>query len=95
MCRCEDIPRAAIDSVVAAGARQMNQLKSATRCGMGPCQGRSCADAAAEIMAADAGVPREQVGAWTARAPLRPLPLEAALGSFSYADIPRPPLLPA
>jgi thioredoxin reductase/bacterioferritin-associated ferredoxin len=95
VCRCEDVPRAAIDGAVAAGVRHMNQLKSTTRCGMGPCQGRSCADAAAEIMAADAGVPREHVGLWTARAPLRPLPLEAALGSFSYADIPRPPLLPA
>jgi bacterioferritin-associated ferredoxin len=95
VCRCEDVPRAAIDRAVAAGARHMNQVKSATRCGMGPCQGRSCADAAAAIMAADAGVPPDQVGQWTARTPLRPLPLEAALGAFSYADIPRPPLLPA
>jgi len=95
VCRCEDIPRAAIDRVAAAGARHVNQLKSATRCGMGPCQGRSCADAAAEIVAAEAGLPRAMVGQWTSRAPLRPISLEAALGEYTYADIPRPPLLPA
>jgi thioredoxin reductase/bacterioferritin-associated ferredoxin len=95
VCRCEDIPRAAIDRAAADGARHVNQLKSGTRCGMGPCQGRSCADAAAEILAADTGLSREQVGLWTARTPLRPIPLDTALGSFTYADIPRPPLLPA
>jgi thioredoxin reductase/bacterioferritin-associated ferredoxin len=95
VCRCEDISRAAIDRAAAEGARHVNQLKSTTRCGMGPCQGRSCADAAAEILAEDSGLSRDKVGQWTARVPLRPIPLEAALGEFTYADIPRPPLLPA
>jgi thioredoxin reductase/bacterioferritin-associated ferredoxin len=95
ICRCEDISRAAVDRAAAEGARHVNQLKSTTRCGMGPCQGRSCADAAAEILAEDSGLPRDKVGQWTARVPLRPIPLEAALGEFTYADIPRPPLLPA
>ncbi len=95
VCRCEDITRAAIDQAVAGGVRHVNQLKSSTRCGMGPCQGRSCADAAAEIVAADVGRPRAEVGTWTARAPLRPIPLDAMLGEFTYEDIPRPPLLSA
>ena len=95
VCRCEDIARAAIDRAAGEGARHVNQLKSTTRCGMGPCQGRSCADAVAEILAADAGLRREQVGQWTARVPLRPIPLAALLGEFDYAEIPRPPMLPA
>lgn len=95
VCRCEDISRQAIDNAVAGGVRHVNQLKSTTRCGMGPCQGRSCADAAAEIVAANTGLSREAVGIWTPRVPLRPIPLEIALGDFTYADIPRPPMLPA
>ncbi len=95
VCRCEDVARRTIDEVAARGARTVNQLKSTSRCGMGPCQGRSCAEPAAEIMAVATGRSREQVGQWTARAPIRPIPLDAALGTFAYEDIPRPPLLPA
>ena len=95
ICRCEDITRSMIDRVAARGARTVNQLKSTTRCGMGPCQGRSCGDPAAEIMAAQTGLSREQVGIWTARTPIRPIPLDAALGQYEYHDIPKPPMLPA
>ena len=38
-----------------AGAREVNQLKHFTRCGMGPCQGRMCGDVAAELLAATVG----------------------------------------
>ena len=95
VCRCEDIVRARIDQVTSQGGRTLNQLKSSTRCGMGPCQGRSCGEAAAEIVAGNTGQGREQVGLWTARAPLRPVALDVALGEFSYDDIPKPPMLPA
>lgn len=95
VCRCEDIPRIRIDQVTGQGGRTLNQLKSTTRCGMGPCQGRSCGEAAAEIVAGNTGQTRQEVGFWTARSPLRPIALEAALGEYSYADIPKPPMLPA
>src|SRR5262249_19981953 len=45
VCRCEDVTRAELERAVAAGAGEVNQLKSWTRCGMGPCQGRMCGDA--------------------------------------------------
>ncbi len=95
VCRCEDVARETIDDAAKAGATHVNQLKSLTRCGMGPCQGRSCGEAAAEIMAADTNTSREAVGAWTARTPLRPLPLDVLLGSYVYEDILKPPPLPA
>ena len=99
VCRCEDVTRAEIDAGYDAGAREINQLKHFTRCGMGPCQGRSCAEAAAELLAlrlvedgaapdVDAG--RRRAGQWTGRAPLRPVPLSALVGEFSYDDIPVP-----
>ncbi len=39
ICRCEDVPYAAIQSAPAGSA---NSIKLATRCGMGRCQGRNC-----------------------------------------------------
>ena len=89
VCRCEDITRGQIDAAFEDGARDLNQLKHFTRCGMGPCQGRFCGDVAGEILAARVGS-REAVGTFTARPPLRPVPLADLMGSFDYADIPIP-----
>lgn len=89
VCRCEDVTRAEIDAAVAAGAREVNQLKHFTRCGMGPCQGRFCGDTAAELVARHVGS-RAAAGVWTGRPPLRPVPLDTLLGDFDYADIPVP-----
>ena len=66
---------ASIDTAARDGAADVNQLKHFTRCGMGPCQGRMCGDVAAELLAQAHGVPRQSVGHWTGRPPLRPLPL--------------------
>jgi NADPH-dependent 2,4-dienoyl-CoA reductase/sulfur reductase-like enzyme len=90
ICRCEGVTRAAIDAAAADGAATLNQLKHFTRCGMGPCQGRMCGEAAGALLAAARGVPVAEVGFATARIPLRPVPLEAILGTFDYADIPVP-----
>ena len=94
VCRCEDVSRADIGRAAQDGAADVNQLKHFTRCGMGPCQGRFCGDVAAELLAQHRGVPRETVGLWTARVPLRPVPLADLLGQFRYADIPVPPPAP-
>jgi thioredoxin reductase/bacterioferritin-associated ferredoxin len=89
VCRCEDVTRGQIDAAHEAGARDLNQLKHFTRCGMGPCQGRMCGDVAAELLAAKVGS-RELVGCWTGRPPLRPVPFDALTGAFDYSDIPIP-----
>ncbi len=89
VCRCEDISAGALRAGIAAGAREINALKAATRCGMGPCGGRMCADAAAALMEC-AGVPFAEIGRLTARTPLRPVPLDALTGTFEYSDIPLP-----
>ena len=89
VCRCEDVVRAELEAAADVGARDLNQLKHFTRCGMGPCQGRMCGEAAAELLARRVGS-REAVGIWTARVPLRPVPMAALLDRFDYADIPIP-----
>ncbi len=90
VCRCEDVTRGEIDAAIDAGADDINQLKHFTRCGMGPCQGRYCADAVQELMAQKLDRPREATGQWTGRPPLRPVPLGELIGDFSYDDIPIP-----
>jgi len=89
MCRCEDITREEIETAVAQGARDINQIKSWTRCGMGPCQGRMCGDSVAGLMAPAVGG-REEAGRWTARVPLRPIPFEGIVGDYEYDSIPKP-----
>jgi thioredoxin reductase/bacterioferritin-associated ferredoxin len=89
VCRCEDVTRGQIEAAIAAGAGEVNQLKHFTRCGMGPCQGRMCGEVVGEIVARHAGS-REAAGLWTMRPPLRPILLDALLGSFDYKDIPVP-----
>lgn len=89
ICRCEDVTRAEIEAAIAAGAREANQLKQFTRCGMGPCQGRMCGETAAALLARHVGG-RVAAGRFNARLPLRPVPLDAILGDFDYADIPVP-----
>ena len=90
VCRCEDVTRGDIDKAAGSGARDVSQMKHFTRCGMGPCQGRMCGDVAAELLARALGVPRETVGFWTGRPPLRPVQLGSLVGAFDYGDIPIP-----
>lgn len=93
VCRCEDVTRAEIESAMDDGAHEVNQVKAWTRCGMGPCQGRTCADVVGELVALRTGG-REAAGYFTGRLPLRPVSLAAVTGDFVYADIPIPKAAP-
>jgi thioredoxin reductase/bacterioferritin-associated ferredoxin len=100
VCRCEDVTRATIEAALDAGARDVNQAKAWTRCGMGPCQGRICGEALAELVALRVSRPaaaghvasREAAGQLTGRAPLRPVPYDLLVGDFEYdaLDLPAP-----
>jgi thioredoxin reductase/bacterioferritin-associated ferredoxin len=94
VCRCEDVERREIDEALQAGARDVNQLKSWTRCGMGPCQGRICGETAAMLVAQRFGS-REAAGQFTGRPPLRPVPSRALIGEYDYADLKLPPPAPS
>jgi thioredoxin reductase/bacterioferritin-associated ferredoxin len=93
VCRCEDVTRAEIEQAIDDGAREVNQVKAWTRCGMGPCQGRTCGDVVAEIVAQRVGG-RDVAGYFTGRLPLRPVSLQAVTGDYVYADIPIPKAAP-
>ncbi|MCP4625124.1 MAG: FAD-dependent oxidoreductase [bacterium] len=51
VCRCEAVTAGDISQAIAEGCRDPNEIKAMTRCGMGPCQGRMCGSALAEITA--------------------------------------------
>jgi NADPH-dependent 2,4-dienoyl-CoA reductase/sulfur reductase-like enzyme len=75
VCRCEEVTAGAIRAAARAGATKLNSLKTWNRCGMGRCQGRTCGPIIAQIIAAEEGVSVESVGMFTARPPIKPVPL--------------------
>ena len=80
VCRCESITARQLRDAVALGAMGPNQVKAFTRCGMGPCQGRMCGLAAAEVIAAARGVGMAETGVFNVRPPLKPISLSELAG---------------
>ena len=75
VCRCEEVTAGDIRMAVAGGHSDSNQVKFLTRCGMGPCQGRQCAEAVAHIVAAAGGEKVATGGHYRGRPPVTPLTL--------------------
>lgn len=74
VCRCEVISAGELRRTVReTGAQEVNRAKAFSRVGMGRCQGRYCGHAAAEIIAAEAEIPVEDVGRIRTQAPIKPL----------------------
>lgn len=75
VCRCEEVTAGDIRQAVREGCSEPNEIKALTRCGMGPCQGRMCGSALAEITAGEQGLDTELLQPLNIRAPVRNLPL--------------------
>jgi NADPH-dependent 2,4-dienoyl-CoA reductase/sulfur reductase-like enzyme len=75
VCRCEEVTAGEIRSAIAEGHSDSNQVKFLTRAGMGPCQGRQCAPALAQIVADKGAVPLRHSEPLRVRPPLKPLTL--------------------
>lgn len=91
VCRCEEITAGELRACVRdTGARELNRLKALTRIGMGRCQGRICAPAAARLLAQAAGCGLHEVGRLRAQPPLKPVPI-VALARALAAPVPVPP----
>ncbi len=81
VCRCEGLRRSDLE---AARAGSVAELKRATRCGMGACQGQYCLPVAASLVAASDGENAPKV-----QPPIRPVAVSALAG------VPEPPPRPA
>ena len=75
LCRCEEVSAGQVRAAVALGCLGANQLKSFTRAGMGPCQGRVCGPAVHATIAAARGVAPDAVEPYRTRFPTKPLTL--------------------
>lgn len=73
VCRCEEVTAGEIHDAISLGCRDANQLKSHTRCGMGPCQGRFCGLTASEIIAQKTQIPIAEMPVPRHRPMVKPL----------------------
>jgi NADPH-dependent 2,4-dienoyl-CoA reductase/sulfur reductase-like enzyme len=85
VCRCEELTAGFLRVKIRAGARDMDQLRGETRCGMGPCQGRSCMITVARLIAEVSALP-VPLRTFRARPPVRPLPL-GSLANLTGLDL--------
>lgn len=77
VCRCEGVKAKAIKDAVKSGFTSPDEVKRMTRIGMGPCQGRMCGNALAEIIAQELGIEAEKVGMLRCQQPFTPVTLGA------------------
>lgn len=75
LCRCEEVTLADVRRAISLGADSANEVKAATRCGMGDCQGRMCNQLVAHCVARDTGRSIEEVGLFRPRPPIFPVPV--------------------
>jgi NADPH-dependent 2,4-dienoyl-CoA reductase/sulfur reductase-like enzyme len=75
VCRCENLSIQDLTSTVPEAHADLNFVKSASRCGMGPCQGRQCSHSTA-LLARRADPELHQPVPLRPRSPLAPLSLQ-------------------
>jgi len=80
VCRCEALTVGDIRQAIAEGCRDPNEIKAMTRCGMGPCQGRMCGIALAEITAHALGIAPCDLKPLSIRPPIRNIALSELAG---------------
>ena len=85
VCRCEEQTVKNLKQGFALGGRDPNQLKSQTRCGMGPCQGRMCGHTVSELLADWSQKSVAEVGYYRLRSPMRLVTLQE-LSHFTHVN---------
>ncbi len=73
LCRCEDITLDDCHAAMAEGYACFEDLKRFLGVGTGPCQGKSCVQAAMHLVADARGIPVDDVDVMTFRPPVRPV----------------------
>lgn len=85
LCRCEEITARQVRAAAKDGATGPRQLKTATRAGMGPCQGRMCDLSITTTLAALTDMAPADIGPHRARSPSKPVTL-GELSRFEIKD---------
>ena len=85
VCRCEGIDKSRISKLISNGNHDMGAVKRATRIGMGPCQGRYCAQVVALHVARAAGRKFDQYALFAPRVPIKPVAI-STIAATNPAD---------
>jgi NAD(P)H-nitrite reductase large subunit len=76
ICRCEEITKGEIRQAVHDGMFNVHEVRRLLRCGMGLCQGQTCARLVKAIVARELGISQGELEDATGRAPMRPTEME-------------------
>lgn len=82
VCRCEDVTQKEIRDLIAEGYTTAEEIKRITRCGMGPCQGRTCRELLLAEIAKALGEKVDKVAPTRYRPPAKPI----VLGGITEGD---------
>jgi NADPH-dependent 2,4-dienoyl-CoA reductase/sulfur reductase-like enzyme len=75
VCRCEEVTVGEVQGLATRGVTGVSQMKSYTRCGMGPCRGRLCGPTVCAILAKTRGVSPAEIEPFRERPPFKPIPI--------------------
>jgi len=81
ICRCEDITLDEVRDLIASGYTTMDEIKRITRCGMGPCQGRTCRQLVLAEIAKATGKDMANISPPRFRPPAKPVRLGGAVAA--------------
>ena len=74
LCRCEDVTAEDARAAIRDGYGCFEDLKRFLGVATGPCQGKACVQACMHLIAAERGIPVDDVDVMTFRPPVRPIP---------------------
>lgn len=80
ICRCEEVTLGEIRELIRKGYRTVDEIKRISRCGMGPCQGRTCGPLIMEEIAKATGQNVADLKVHTYRPPTLPIKLGQLVG---------------
>ena len=84
ICRCEDITLGEIRREILQGKHTLEEIKRACRCGMGPCQGKTCAPLIVNEIAKITGKPVAEIPLPKVRPSTGPIKMASLLGGGNH-----------
>lgn len=86
ICRCEEVDLRTISEIIEGGVHHLEQIKRLSRVGMGRCQGRFCYATLLGILAKTLSPSEVRKEDFSARPPVKPLPLKVLFEIASPAN---------
>ena len=81
VCRCEHVTAGEVSTLIRAGYRDMNEIKTISRAGMGACGGKTCVSLILRLFREE-GITREEITEYSKR----PVFIEVPLGILAGAN---------